>query len=126
MWRTILLEKSPIPELHNRFSLCPVTADLPAMLSSMLPVPECDSQRRWKTLTGNGRSGGWEIAALRIDDSQDFTYELLGSASVFSYHALVNQQPENLLDGSAERFPEAIFKNYAAPESQEAPALKPK
>jgi hypothetical protein len=42
------------------------------------------------------------------------------------FHRTMNLQPENLLDGSTERFPEAIFKNYLAPASRDAPALKPK
>jgi dienelactone hydrolase len=38
----------------------------------------------------------------------------------------LNQQPENLLDGPSERFPEAVFKVYPAPVPQETSALKPK
>jgi predicted dienelactone hydrolase len=63
-------------------------------------------------------TGGGKIAprrALQIADAYILAF----------FDRTLNQQPENLLDGPAERFPESIFKAYPAPVSQETSAEHP-
>jgi pimeloyl-ACP methyl ester carboxylesterase len=63
-----------------------------------------------KRLTGGG--GIAPGRALQIADAYILAF----------FDRTLNQQPENLLDGPAERFPESIFKAYPAPMSQETSA----
>jgi predicted dienelactone hydrolase len=60
-----------------------------------------------KRLTGAGEIGPRQ--ALQIADAYVLAF----------FDRTLNQQPETLLDGSTERFPEVIFKTYPAPVSQE-------
>ena len=67
-----------------------------------------------KRLTGAGEIN--PRRALQIADAYILAF----------FDRALNQQPGNLLDGPTERFPEAIFKAYPVPASQEIPASKSK
>jgi predicted dienelactone hydrolase len=64
-------------------------------------------------------SGGGDIDPRRV-------LRIVNAYILAFFERTLNQQPENLLDGPTERFPEAIFKAYPAPVPQETPGLKSK